>query len=57
MKIIEVNPSVRALVEKNGGHCPCSTEKTKDTLCPCKAFLERPKLGICHYGRYEKTEV
>ena len=32
--------SIRGLMEKNGGYCPCQAEKSEDTKCPCKKFRE-----------------
>ena len=53
MRIIEVDKSVRALVEQNNGYCPCAIEQTPDTLCMCKEFREQDK-GLCHCGRFFK---
>lgn len=55
MKIIQVDPSIAELVKDNNGYCPCIIEKTPDTKCICKAFIEQEK-GLCHCGRYEKVE-
>lgn len=55
MKIITVNPSIAELVKANDGYCPCAIEKTPDTRCICKAFLEQEE-GLCHCGRYEKIK-
>ena len=54
MKIVEINPEFKALVDANGGYCPCMVDKTPDTKCPCKAFREQTE-GVCHCGRYEKV--
>ena len=54
MKIREIDPSVKALVLQNDGHCPCMVNKTADTKCPCKDFREMTE-GVCHCGRYEKV--
>ena len=51
--IKEIDPSVKALVDANGGFCPCAVEKTEDTRCMCKDFREQPS-GVCHCGRFEK---
>lgn len=57
---ITVNPDkeyvkeVRAKIAANGGYCPCSLEKTDDTRCMCKQFIEQPD-GECHCGLYIKT--
>lgn len=47
--------SFREMLKDNGGYCPCSIEKTKDTKCMCKEFrdqLERGEEGYCHCGLY-----
>lgn len=55
MKIIEINPDVRHLVEQNNGYCPCMVVKNDDTKCMCREFKEQ-KSGLCHCGRFEKVE-
>ena len=55
MKIIEINPDFRAVVEANNGYCPCAVWQNDDTLCPCKDFREQDSAGECHCGRYEKV--
>ncbi len=55
MKIITVNPDIAELVRQNDGYCPCAIEKTPDTKCICKAFLEQEEPGLCHCGRYMKV--
>lgn len=40
-------------LKKNGGYCPCSIERNKDTKCKCKDFrdqIERGEAGYCHCG-------
>lgn len=56
MKIIEINPSVRILVEQNNGYCPCAIVKTEDTKCMCKEFREQTESGVCHCGRFIKVK-
>ena len=56
MKIVEVNPEVKALVEQNNGYCPCLIQKNEDTKCMCKDFREQTSPGLCHCGRFEKVE-
>ena len=51
--IIEVDPSIKVLVEANDGYCPCLIDRNEDTKCPCKDFREMTE-GVCHCGRYEK---
>jgi ferredoxin-thioredoxin reductase catalytic subunit len=36
----------------NGGYCPCSIIKNKDTKCPCKKFREEQE---CCCGLYIKV--
>lgn len=56
MKIVEIDPTIKAHVDANNGYCPCAIEHTPDTKCMCKAFREQPKPGLCHCRRYEKVE-
>lgn len=55
MRIITADPSIAELVRKNDGYCPCAIERTPDTKCICKAFMEQ-KEGLCHCGRYRKIK-
>lgn len=55
LKIKEVDPSIRELVDENDGYCPCAVENTPDTKCMCKAFREQKEPGLCHCGRYGKV--
>lgn len=55
MKIIEIDPSVKALVDANDGYCPCAIWQTEDTKCMCKDFREQDS-GECHCGRFKKVE-
>lgn len=60
MKII-VNPDkelvdiIRKKLKENEGYCPCRLQKTKDTKCICKEFLEQES-GECHCGLYIKVK-
>ena len=54
LKIKEVEPSIKVLVDRNDGYCPCAVLKTPDTRCVCKEFREQTTPGLCHCGRYEK---
>lgn len=62
MKII-TNPDtgqvekVNKQLELNNGYCPCKLEKTPDTKCICKEFLESSTLGKCHCEKYIKIEL
>lgn len=42
---------IHRAVIANNGYCPCKLEKTPDTKCPCKEFLEGED-GLCHCGLY-----
>lgn len=53
--IEEIDKSIKALVDANGGYCPCAIEKTDDTKCMCKEF-RKVESGICHCGRFEKVK-
>ena len=55
MKIKEVDPSIKALVDENDGYCPCAIDRTPDTKCMCKEFREQKEPGLCHCGRYGKV--
>ena len=57
LKIREVEPSIKVLVDRNDGYCPCAVVKTPDTRCVCKEFREQTTPGLCHCGRYEKAWV
>lgn len=54
MRIIEINPSIRADVEASNGYCPCAIYQTPDTRCMCKEFRDQTEPGPCGCGRYEK---
>lgn len=54
MKIIEIDPSIKAAVDANDGHCPCAIWHTEDTKCMCRDFREQTKPGPCGCGRFEK---
>lgn len=55
MKIIEINPSVKKLVDANGGYCPCAAKQNKGTMCICQEFRDMVYAGRCRCGRYEKV--
>lgn len=62
MKIVknpnkEIYEQVSQAVKSNQGYCPCCAEKTPETKCPCKEFLEGNELGECHCGKFVKTEL
>ena len=59
MTRIEINPDkefadkMRKAIRDNDGYCPCRIQKTEDTKCMCKEFLEMEE-GTCHCGLYQK---
>ena len=57
LKIREFDHSIKVLVDKNDGYCPCAVQKTPDTRCICKEFREQTTEGLCHCGRYAKEWV
>lgn len=52
---IELKEKIRQALKDTGGYCPCRLEKTEDTKCMCKEFLEQES-GSCHCGLYYKEE-
>lgn len=60
MKIM-VNPdkelvkTIREKLKANDGYCPCRLQKSKDTKCICKDFMNQ-KEGECHCGLYIKFD-
>lgn len=62
---IRVNPAwdaahvarFHSALQENAGHCVCQKDKTPDTLCLCRAFMEQRTPGFCHCGAYEKYRV
>ena len=59
---ITVNPDkelvkeIREKLAANQNYCPCRVEKTPETKCMCKDFLENQELGECYCGLYIKVE-
>lgn len=49
----ELVEEIRKQLKENDGYCPCKLERTEDTKCMCKEFLEQD-LGECHCGLYIK---
>ena len=45
---------LRKKIEDNDGYCLCAIEKTSDTKCICKEFLDSDKIGYCSCGLYRK---
>jgi hypothetical protein len=43
-------------IKANDGYCPCSLEKTPETKCMCRDFIEKYKngyIGECNCGTYQ----
>ena len=55
MKIVEISPEIKKLVDENDGYCPCTILRTEDTKCMCKEFKEQES-GPCHCGRFFKVK-
>ena len=51
----ELVQEIRRKIKENDGFCPCKTQKTQDTKCICKEFIEQQESGECHCGLYYKT--
>ena len=49
--------AIRAALKDNDGYCPCRVEKTPETKCMCKEFLDENYMGECHCGLYVKEEI
>lgn len=50
---IGLRNKIRQALAENDGYCPCRLEKTEDTKCMCKEFIEQ-EYGTCHCGLYVK---
>ncbi len=48
---------IRQKLKANDGYCPCKVQKTPETKCMCKEFIESQQLGPCHCGLYIKKEI
>lgn len=35
-------------------YCPCSLDRSDDTVCMCKEFRDAPEGTTCHCGIYSK---
>lgn len=46
---------VKKALRKNDGYCPCRIDKTPETKCICKEFMEQES-GECLCGLYVKVE-
>lgn len=45
---------LRRKIAENDGYCLCAIERSLDTKCMCKEFLEREEKGFCNCGLYRK---
>lgn len=50
----ELVKTIREKLKANDGYCPCRLQKSEDTKCICKEFMEQ-KEGECHCGLYIKV--
>ena len=49
---------IKAALKENDGFCPCEIEKTPETKCMCKDFLENVQEGeLCHCGLFRKIKA
>lgn len=51
-ELVEV---IRKKLKDNNGYCPCRVQRTPETKCMCKEFLEQEE-GECHCGLYIKVK-
>ena len=51
----ELKNEIRQALKENDGYCPCRSERTPETKCMCKEFLEQES-GPCHCGLYIKEK-
>jgi hypothetical protein len=49
----ETRLEIKQAIKENNGYCPCTTIKTSDTKCPCKAFRDN-LICICELYVEEK---
>lgn len=56
VKIVEIDPSIKKLVDANDGYCPCMIGHEFENKCMCRMFREQA-VGKCLCGRYEKVLV
>lgn len=47
---------LRRRIKENDGYCLCAIERTNDTKCMCKDFLENIDSGYCNCGLYWKQK-
>ena len=52
----ELVEKIRTRLKENDGYCPCRLEKTLDSKCMCKEFIEQKEEGECHCGLYVKVK-
>jgi hypothetical protein len=57
IKRCENSEAIQRAIRENQGYCVCQIEKTEDTKCMCKEFLESQVIGECHCGLYKKEEI
>lgn len=56
--VAEIDKKLKENKTKYGyAYCPNCKEKTDETICICKEFVECSQVGPCHCGKYVKVEV
>jgi len=50
----EFADDLRKKIMENDGYCLCAIERSPDTKCMCKEFLEKTEKGFCNCGLYCK---
>lgn len=57
-KDTEVNwdkaPKIIKAIHKNEGFCPCNSEKSYKTSCPCEVYLDTHE---CHCSLYKLNKI
>lgn len=53
----ELVAEIRQKLQENGNYCPSKSEKSPETKCICKEFIDLPETGVCRCGLYRKLEV
>lgn len=55
IKRLPNSEDVMEALKANDGYCPCKIEKTPETKCMCKQFLDQTIDGDCECGLYTKS--
>lgn len=51
----EIVKTVREGLKRTGGYCPCRLERTEETKCMCREFMDPAYEGYCHCMLYYKS--